>query len=146
MRELTRKQQRFIDEYVVDCNGTQAAIRAGYAKKTAAQMANEYLMKPHIKSEVDRRLKLASEEAQVSAEWVLTRLKKLAERCMQEVEPKIRANGLFKLDKATGKICFDFDSAGASKALELLGKTKGMFVDKHDVTVGGKMIIVRPKR
>jgi len=45
---LTPKQKRFCEEYVIDFNGTQAAIRAGYSKKTAAAIANEILAKPEI--------------------------------------------------------------------------------------------------
>lgn len=146
MREMTRKQAKFVDEYLIDRNGTQAAIRAGYPKKTAQQIASEYLSKPVIKVEVERRMKELTDKASVSAEWVLERLKVVAERCIQEVDPIVRANGIYKRDRNTGKVCFDFDSAGASRALELLGKTKGMFIEKQDISVGGRMIIVRPKR
>jgi phage terminase small subunit len=44
MSELTPKQQRFCEEYVVDCNGTQAAIRAGYSEKTAVEQASRLLI------------------------------------------------------------------------------------------------------
>ncbi|HEY1024043.1 MAG TPA: terminase small subunit [Sphingobacteriaceae bacterium] len=54
--KLTLKQRRFIDEYMVDFNGTRAARDAGFSKNTAAEIAYEYLRKPHIKAEVDRRL------------------------------------------------------------------------------------------
>lgn len=146
MREMTRKQQRFVDEYLVDQNGTQAAIRAGFSKRTAGSIASEYLDKPSIKSEIDRRMKVAADKADITAESILRRLNLVADRCIQEIDPIVNASGIFKRDRNTGKICFDFDSAGATRALELLGKTKGMFVDKHDVTIGGRMVIVRPKR
>lgn len=52
--ELTLKQQRFIEEFLIDLNATQAAIRAGYSKHTAQMIGSENLSKPMIKSEVDR--------------------------------------------------------------------------------------------
>ncbi len=53
-KNLTDKQQKFVHEYLVDLNGTQAAIRAGYSKKTAAEAAYELLIKPHIKEAVEK--------------------------------------------------------------------------------------------
>lgn len=52
LRTLTSKQKRFIQEYLVDENATQAAIRAGYSRKTAAQIGYENLRKPYIKEEI----------------------------------------------------------------------------------------------
>ena len=146
MREITRKQEKFIDEYLIDRNGMQAAIRAGFSKKTAKQIGCRLLTKAYIKLEIERRIKKVSEAAEVTAESIVRRLNLIADRCIQEVDPILKANGIYKRDRNTGKICFDFDATGASRALELLGKTKGMFIEKQDVTVGGRMIIVRPKR
>lgn len=146
MPDLNPKQRKFVAEYLKDQNGTQAAIRAGYSKKTAGHIAIRLLQKVTIKELVETGLNKAAEEAGVTAEWVARRLKLVAERCIQEVDPIVKANGIYKRDRNTGKICFDFDAAGASKALELLGKTKGMFIDKHDISVGGRMVIIRPKR
>lgn len=56
MAMLTAKQQRFCDEYLVDLNATQAAIRAGYSKKNANNIASENLAKPNIREYIDKRL------------------------------------------------------------------------------------------
>ena len=53
---LTDKQQRFIEEYIIDLNATQAAIRAGYSEKVAKEIGYENLTKPHIKKIVEERL------------------------------------------------------------------------------------------
>lgn len=53
--ELNQKQSRFVDEYMIDLNATQAAIRAGYSKKTAGQIGDENLKKPQIAAEIDKR-------------------------------------------------------------------------------------------
>ena len=53
---LTIKQQRFADEYIISGNATDAAIKAGYAKRAAYQQGAENLKKPHIKTYIDERL------------------------------------------------------------------------------------------
>lgn len=55
--KLTAKQKRFCDEYLIDCNGTQAAIRAGYSKRSARAIATENLAKPYIREYIDEQLK-----------------------------------------------------------------------------------------
>ena len=67
---LTRKQRAFIDEYLIDFNATQAAIRAGYSERTAYSIGWENLRKPEIQEAIDR---LVSEQA-MSAEEVRIRL------------------------------------------------------------------------
>lgn len=57
MAKLTDKQKRFVDEYLIDCNATQAAIRAGYSKKTADSIGRENLRKPLISQAIQRRMK-----------------------------------------------------------------------------------------
>lgn len=57
MTKLTTKQQRFIEEYTVDWNATQAAIRAGYSKKTASETGYENLRKPQIAEAIAERVR-----------------------------------------------------------------------------------------
>jgi phage terminase small subunit len=59
--KLTPKQQRFIQEYTVDLNGTQAAIRAGYSPKTARSIASENLQRPAVKTAVQKALREGEE-------------------------------------------------------------------------------------
>ena len=61
--ELTDKQQRFVDEYCIDCNGTQAAVRAGYSAASAYSIASENLRKPEIRTAIDERLSLLAMSA-----------------------------------------------------------------------------------
>ena len=53
---MTAKQKRFCDEYLIDLNATQAAIRAGYSKKAARQVGNENMSKPYIKNYIEERM------------------------------------------------------------------------------------------
>ncbi len=71
---MTPKQQRFVDEYLIDLNATQAAIRAGYSKKTARVVGSENLTKPDIRAAVAEAQQARSERTKIGADWVLARL------------------------------------------------------------------------
>ncbi len=79
MAELTPKQARFVDEYLIDLNATQAAIRAGYSKNTAEKIGSENLYKPEVKAEIERRQADRATETKIDAAWVLKRLAAEAE-------------------------------------------------------------------
>ncbi|OOZ34946.1 terminase small subunit [Solemya velesiana gill symbiont] len=68
---LSPRQIRFINEYLIDRNGTQAAIRAGYSRKTARQIATENLSKPHIRAVIDQKCRETEERLQVQRDDVL---------------------------------------------------------------------------
>jgi phage terminase small subunit len=70
-KKLTPKQAMFVKEYLVDLNATQAAIRAGYKEKTAAVIGAENLIKPKIKTEIDRAIDKRSERTEIKADDVL---------------------------------------------------------------------------
>lgn len=72
---LTPKRQRFIEEYLIDLNGTQAAIRAGYSARTANRIATEILSKPDIQRELAARRAALSEKTELTAEWIVRQLK-----------------------------------------------------------------------
>ena len=71
---LTPKQQRFVDEYLVDLNASAAARRAGYSERTANRMASENLSKPDISSAISSAKAARSRRVRVDSDWVLTRL------------------------------------------------------------------------
>lgn len=74
MAKLRDKQERFCHEYVIDLNGTQAAIRAGYSEKTANSIASEMLTKPYIQARIAEIKAPALEKLNVDADYVLRRL------------------------------------------------------------------------
>jgi phage terminase small subunit len=76
---LTSKQLRFVDEYLVDLNATQAAIRAGYSKRTARAIGCENLTKPDIRTKIQARLQEHGDEAQLARERVLKGLMRIAD-------------------------------------------------------------------
>ena len=75
---LTAKQQTFVEEYLLDLNATQAAIRAGYSKKTARFIGCENLTKPNIAAAVASAMQERSARVQLEADDVLRHLKAIA--------------------------------------------------------------------
>lgn len=126
MAELTPKQKMFVKEYLCDLNATQAAIRAGYSEKTAEVIGFENLRKPKIAAAIQLAMNERSEKVELDAQWVLERLKEVAERCMQAV-PVLDREG-----NETGE--YRFDSSGANRSLELIGRHLAMFTDKVEAT------------
>lgn len=142
---MTPKQQRFVEEYLVDLNATQAAIRAGYSAATARQMGSENLSKPDIADAVAAAAAKRSEQAGIDAAYVLRQAVKLHERCMQEVDPVLDRRGQQIRDDA-GNPLFEFNAVGASKALELVGKHIDVQAFKEKVEhSGGVAITVSPE-
>ena len=72
--KMTPKMQKFVDEYLVDLNATQAAIRAGYSKKTAYSIGVSNLKKPEIQAAIQKRQKSAAEKLEITRERVLKEL------------------------------------------------------------------------
>ncbi len=76
--KLTPKQARFVSEYLVDLNATQAAIRAGYSRKTARAMGSENLTKPAIAAAIGRAQGAAERRAEIAADDVIERYRAIA--------------------------------------------------------------------
>lgn len=130
MAELTKKQKVFVKEYLIDLNATQAMIRAGYSAKTANEAGSRMLAKVSVKKAIEESLAERSEKLDITAEYVLNGLKTVAERCMQ-------GTPVLEFDKQMGEYVmtgeWKFDSGGANKSLELLGKYMKLFTDKQEI-------------
>lgn len=75
---MTPKQQKFVDEYLVDLNATQAAIRAGYKEKMAYSTGHENLKKPEIQKAIQAAMQSRSERTGITADRVLEEYAKVA--------------------------------------------------------------------
>ena len=126
--KLTAKQQRFCEEYLIDLNGTQAAIRAGYSEKAARQIATENMAKPSIKSYIEKRM--AEKEAALIADQ---------NEVMKYLTSVLR--GVSHSEVVVVEGCGDGVSMARTmqkapdekerlKAAELLGKAHMLFTDK----------------
>jgi len=158
---LTAKQRAFVLEYARDFNATQAAIRAGYSKKTAYSIGNENLTKPVIKAAIDREF----EKRSLGLDEILARLAEQATTSIGEFitinpdgdriafDPEIvKAKGhLIKRIKAATTVRYSKDGDqyeyttlnielhDGQKALELLGKHRGMATERIEQT--GEVVV-----
>lgn len=150
---LSPKRQRFVEEYLIDLNATQAAIRAGYAPKGAKQQGDRLLTYVDVDAAVKKVLAERSKANQISQERILEELRRMAfvdstriswiedgevhfaetkdlseddRRAIAEISETISQNG---------KKTISVKVHSKQKALELLGKHLGMFVDRHEIKV-----------
>lgn len=153
--ELTAKERRFVEEFLVDLNATQAAIRAGYSEKTANQQATQIMARPRVQEAIAAARAAQAKRTQIDADYVLRQAVKLHERCMQEIKPYTDRKGEQIYDE-DGNALFVFNANGAAKALELIGKHVGVQAFREQVGLGGldggpvktiaeiRRVIVRP--
>lgn len=128
--KLTQKQEKFCNEYLVDLNATQAAIRAGYSSKTAYSVASENLRKPEIQKYIAELQEGIKKRNRISQDEIVQRLIEIANRCMQNV-PVMYYDKADKEWKHEGADCgepvYKFDAQGAIKAFDLLSKINGFY-------------------
>lgn len=132
-KKLTAKQQRFCDEYLIDLNATQAAIRAGYSKKTAKQIGQQNLTKLDLKEYIEKRM--AEKEAALVADQdeVLKYLTSVLRGESQSTEIVVEGIGDGCSEART--ITKEPSEKDRLKAAELLGKRYALFTDKVEQAV-----------
>lgn len=156
-RQLSEQRQRFVDEYLIDLNGTQAAIRAGYSVKTAQEQASRLLSNVMVQQAIAERMAERSKRTGVNQDRVVLELAKIAFVKMTDV---VDSNGKIKQGASAddlsciesikykesdnefgGSVEREVKIASKLKALELLGKHLGMWNDKLDVNVAAPIVI-----
>lgn len=130
---LTDKQKRFCDEYLIDLNATQAALRAGYSKKTAKQIGQQNLTKLDLKNYIDKRMKEKESELVANQDEVLKYLTAVlrGETTAQEIVVEWTGDGCSKA-KTMKKAPSEKERL---RAAELLGKRYALFTDKVETDV-----------
>ena len=123
MEALTPKQEKFCQEYMVDLNGKQAAIRAGYSENSASVISAQNLTKLNVNERIAELKAELSKSTKITQEWVLNRFRDISDRCMTAVPVMIRDDDGIMIESGDYK----FDSSGANKATEMLGKHLGFF-------------------
>lgn len=98
---LTERQRRFIAEYLIDLNATQAAIRAGYSERTARSVGSENLTKPDIAAAIAKASRRVAEKAEWTAVERLAALKRIYE-VAQENDPRVAISAISEANKMQG--------------------------------------------
>ena len=150
MAAMTAKQQRFCDEYLIDMNATQAAVRAGYSKKTARQIGTENLAKPVIREYIEKRMAEKEKALIADQDEVMKYLTQVMRRELKEnvvvtlqskTEKWVKDEDTGKLKKQSvteehpAVVEIPAKLSDANKAAELLGKVYALFTDKMEADV-----------
>jgi phage terminase small subunit len=155
-KSMNAKRKRFVLEYLVDMNGTAAAVRAGYSVRTAKEIAYELLRDPSVQAELSKQMARVAERLEMRVEDVVREYVKIAranitdflsfgpdgvdlkhssERTPEQLaaiaEVRMFAGG-------DGKKSVALKLHSKTDALLALGRHLGMFVDRHDLRVEGK--------
>ncbi len=158
MAKLTEKQRRFVDEYLIDLNATQAAIRAGYSVKTAKDIGCQNLAKLNIQQAVSEQMAERSKRTGVNQDRIVLELAKIAfvnaadviDSDDATIKARATADDTAAIQSVKVKVIPTKEGEGVEreirlndklKALELLGKHLGMWNDKLDVNVNIPVVI-----
>lgn len=157
MAELNAKQSRFVAEYLVDLNATQAAIRAGYSKRTAKAIGHELLTKPDIQSAINAANRKRQERTEITQDRVLEELARLAfsdirklynangellrpEDWPDDVAASVASMEVVTKNLGEGEVEYvaKVKTWDKTRGLEMLGRHLKMFTDKveHDLAPG----------
>ena len=131
---MNARQKRFCDEYLIDCNATQAAIRAGYSAKSARQIGEQNLTKHDIKTYIDEQLERIHNENTADAKEVIEYLTEVMRGKSSSSVLSLCGDGYqMVIEKPP-------DEKERLKAAELLGKRYGLF--KDNVTVDLEPVVI----
>lgn len=148
---MTKKQKRFVEEYLIDLNATQAAIRAGYSPETAYSIGSENLKKPEIRACIEKAMAERSKRTGVNQDRIIMELAKIGflnpkdlvnfdeatvkEEAAEEDLAAIASVRVKSFPTKDGEgIEREIKMYDKPKALELLGRHLGMFKDKVEVS------------
>lgn len=137
MIKMTNKQVLFVQEYMIDLNATQAAIRAGYSAKTAEWQGPQLLGKPHVALAIRERMIERAERTAIDQDYVLKTIQETIERCRQALPVLDRKGKQVIVETPDGQraAAFTFDARSVLKGCELLGRHLGIFNDKLNVGI-----------
>lgn len=153
MPKLNARQQLFVEEYLIDLNATQAALRAHYSRKTAAFIGAENLRKPQIQSAISAAMAARSERIHITQDDVLRELKILdfsditdfdiddrGNVALMPAAPKLAMRAVSSLRKKITHtdqgITYETEIKLWNKpaALKMSGQHLGMFIERHEHT------------
>lgn len=158
MAKLTEKQKRFVEEYLIDLNATQAAIRAGYSAQTAQEQSSRLLSNAMVQKEISQAMAERSKRTGVNQDRIVLELARIAfvnaadviDSENATVKAGATADDTAAIQSVKVKVIPTKEGEGVEreirlndklKALELLGKHLGMWNDKLDLNVNIPVVI-----
>ena len=158
---MTPKQSLFVQEYLIDLNATRAAIAAGYSKKTAKQIGQENLTKPDVKKAIDDAISERGKRTEITQDRVLKELARIAFADPRSIaewgdgKMTLKDSASLSDDDAVavsevsqtitdGKANIKAKMYDKQKALELLGRHLGMFVEKKQIELDATVNLFDP--
>jgi phage terminase small subunit len=169
-KPLNDMQKKFALEYIVDLNGKQAAIRAGYSEKTAQEQASRLLSNVKVQNEIQKQMDKRSARTEITADKVLNKLYDIANSDIKDFlqwktektvvdrdedgtpitdyHTFITLNDMDKVDgrlitkMKMGRNGIEFERQDPLKALELLGKHLKLFTDKVEMDAKGDVQVM----
>lgn len=132
---MNARQKRFCDEYLIDCNATQAAIRAGYSPKTAKVTGAKMLANANLKAYIDEQLERIHNEKTADAQEVLEYLTAVMRGQHTEQTLQLIGDGVQKIAD------IDVSAKERLKAAELIGKRYGIFKDNVGIDLEPVVIV-----
>lgn len=133
---MNARQQRFVDEYLVDLNATRAAVRAGYAQGSADVHATRLLAHASVRAAIDAAIAKRSERTEITQDYVLKTIRETIERCSQARAVLTKKGEHVFVETPSGQMqpAYTFEPFAVLKGAELLAKHLGMLVDKKELT------------
>lgn len=133
---MNAKQKRFCEEYLIDCNATQAAIRAGYSAKTAKEQGVRLLTNVNLRTYIDQHLEEIRSEKTADAQEVLEYLTSVMRGEQTEQILQLAGEGKQRIAD------IDVSAKDRLKAAELIGKRYGIF--KDNINLGESKVVIAP--
>lgn len=136
--KISEKQQRFVDEYLIDLNATQAAERAGYSKKTAYSQGQRLLKNVEIQKALRARMEEKNNDLIMKQDEILQRLTKQARRQEKDyqvvvLKHKTIEDGVIEEVERVEIVEVPTKNNDTIRALELLGKRYAMWTEKQEI-------------
>jgi len=170
-KKLTQKQEKqyrtFAQEYIIKFNGTEAAIKAGYSEKTASSQASRLLTHVKVQEFIQEYIKGREERTKITGDMVIKELGKIAFSDIREIydntgrllEPqelsdnaaasissfKVTSVQIGSKENPEEKTIEEYRRYSKEKALELLGKHLGLFIDKQEIVLAGHITMLPAK-
>ena len=137
---LNERQLKFIDFYIQSCNATESAKLAGYSQKNAYQVGSVLLTNPKIQNAINARLKQLESERIAEDKEILEYLTAVMRgNSEEEIVVNVgKGKGFTQAEKIAAKV----GAKDRLKAAELLGKIRGMFLNKQEIELSGAMPVV----